>query len=62
MMSVVASISSIAMEIPIATIFMFDWTADVIESVAEVIIVLRDVEEEFIVAKSDKKLYYGLIR
>jgi hypothetical protein len=44
------------METPIATISMFDWTTDVIESVAEVIIVLRDVEEEFVVANSDKKL------
>ena len=41
------------MDTPIATMFTFDWTTDVIESVIEVVIVLRDVGEEFVVAKSD---------
>jgi hypothetical protein len=59
MMSIVDSISSIAMDTPIATIFMFDWTTDVIESVIEVVVVLRDMEEEFVVAKSDIKLLVG---
>ena len=59
MMSIVDSISSIAMDTPIATIFMFDWTADVIESVAELVIVLRDVEEGFAVAKCDIKGVVG---
>ena len=47
------------MDTPIATIFMFDWTADVIESVAELVIVLRDVEEGFAVAKCDIKGVVG---
>ena len=52
-MSIVDSISSITMDTPIAMIFIFDWTTDVIESIMEVVIVLRDVGEEFVVAKSD---------
>jgi hypothetical protein len=39
------------MDTPIATIFMFDWTTDVIESVMEVVIIMfRDVEEVFVVS------------
>jgi hypothetical protein len=56
MMSVVDSIISIAMESPIAMVFMFDWTADVIEFVIEVVIVLVDMEEEFVAAESDIKI------
>jgi hypothetical protein len=62
MMSAVDSMSSIAMDTPIATIFVFklDWTADVIVSGADLVIVLRDVEEELmLVAKSDKKIMVG---
>jgi hypothetical protein len=40
------------MDTPIATIFIFDWTSDVVESVVAVVIVLRDVEEEFVVTRS----------
>ena len=54
-MSIVDSISSIAMDTPIAMIFMFDWTTDVVKSVIEVIIVLRDVGDEFVIVKSYKK-------
>ena len=56
MMSIVDSISSITIDTPIAMIFIFDWTTDVIESVIEVVVVLRDVGEEFVVAKSDMLL------
>jgi hypothetical protein len=50
MMSIVDSISSITMETPIAMIFMLDWTTGVVESVKEMEIMLRDMEEEFVVA------------
>jgi hypothetical protein len=40
------------MDTPIAT-------TDVTDSVAELIIVLRDVEEEFVVAKSDIEIIVG---
>ena len=41
-MSIVDSISGIAIDTPIATIF--DWTTDVIEYLAELVIVLIDME------------------
>jgi tRNA splicing endonuclease len=43
------------MDTPIAMILMFDWTADFIESVREVVVVLRDVEDRFFVVKSGIK-------
>ena len=58
-MSIVDSISSIAMDTPIATIFMFDWTTDVIESVTELIIVLRDLGDEVVAVKSDINIVVG---
>ena len=59
-MSIVDSISSIAMDTPIGMILMFDWTIDVTESVVELVIVLIDMEDEFVAVKSDisKKLWY----
>ncbi len=47
------------MDTPIATILIFDWTteSDVIELAAELVIVLGDMEDEFVVAKSDLKNY-----
>ena len=60
-MSIVDSISGIAMDTPIATIFMFDWTTDSIESVRGLAIVLRDVEEEFVLAISNIKIVVGSI-
>ncbi|MCG8625348.1 MAG: hypothetical protein MJE68_25535 [Proteobacteria bacterium] len=56
MMDIVDSISSITMDTPapIAMIFVSDWTTvgEVVQSVMEVVIVLRDVGEEFAVSKS----------
>ena len=57
MISVVDSISSIAMDTPIAMIFLFDWStsSDVVESVTEPVIVLMDMEDESVAAKSGTK-------
>ena len=62
-MGIVDSISSITMDTPIAMILMFDWTteSDVIECVMEVMFVLRNVGEEFVVAKSDIIVIIGSI-
>ena len=54
-MSIVDSINSIAIDTPIAMTFPFDWTTDVIECSAELVIALKDIEVEFIVGKSDIK-------
>ena len=54
-MSIVDSINSIVIDTPIATMFPFDWTTDVIESSAELVITLKDIEVEFAVGKSDIK-------
>ena len=61
MMSIVDSINSIAMDAPIAMILMFDWTTDVIESVIEVVIVLKEVGDEFVTAKSDNIISHSRI-
>ena len=53
-MSIVDSINSIAMDTPIALIFTF---TDAIEPVAELVIVLIDMEDEFIAAESDISLW-----
>ena len=58
-MSIVDSISSNPMDTPIATIFMFDWTTNVMESVTELIIVLRDMEEDFVVVISNIIIMIG---
>ena len=58
-MSIVDSISSITMDAPIATMFTFDWTTDVIVSVVELVIVFRDVGDEFVAAKSDINIVVG---
>ena len=51
------------MDIPIATIFMFDWITDVMESVAElpvlVVVVLRDVRDKFLAEESDTNIVVG---
>jgi hypothetical protein len=42
------------MDTPIAMILMLDWTTDFIESVADVVVVPRDMEDGFV--KSDIKI------
>ena len=59
MMSVVDSISSIAMDTLITMIFLFDWSADVTESVTELVIVLMDMEDKFVAAISGIKVMVG---
>ena len=56
MMSIVDSINSIVIDIPIIMMFPFDWTMDIIESSAELVIALKEyIEVEFVVGKSDIK-------
>ena len=50
-MSIVDSINSIAMDTPIATMFPFSWTTNVIGSSTE--LVVKDIEVEFVTGKSD---------
>ena len=59
MMSIVDSISSITMDTPIATIFTFDWTTDIIVSVVELVIVLREVGDKFVAAEFDINIVVG---
>ena len=47
------------MDTPIAAIIIFDWTTDVIESVTELVVVLGDMEEDFVVAISKIKIMVG---
>ena len=51
-MSIIDSISSIEIDTPIATMFPFDWTTNVVESSAELVIALSDIEVEFVTGKS----------
>ena len=54
-MSIVDSTNSIKIDTPTATMFPFDWTTNVIESSAELVIALRDINVEFVVGESDIK-------